>query len=67
MYINNYVNPADLVHLLWLEVIIEFRPLYSENHSTELGGACKAIVSKPLLNAGIQIKADLTDRCLIFS
>ena len=27
----------------------------------ELEGACKAIKSNPLLNAGIQIKADLTD------
>ena len=33
----------------------------------KLEGVYKAIKSNPLLNAGFQIKADLTDSCPIFS
>ena len=40
----------------------------SQNHRIiELEGAYKVIECNPLLNAGIQIKADLTDGGLIFS
>ena len=38
----------------------------SSHRIIELEGSYKAADSNPLLNAGIQVKADLTDGCPIF-